>query len=270
MDVGSELRDARERRRLSIEDLSHVTKITPTILRAIDNNDSAHLPGGIFTRAFVRAYAREVGLDPAGIVQRYESQFEPEPVAAVPPVTEAGIDIGPATTDAEVVNALRWDDVRLLVIAAALVLAAGAYIVFTRPHAPIPRAESEAAATVGGTGRVSSSLGRTAAPGPTGTGGSATRARSIVTNARSLRVELRPRSTCWIAATADGKQVTFRLLNAGERLTLDASDALVLRVGDAGSLDFSINGSRGRPLGGAAQAITIRITPANYRDFIAR
>src|SRR5512135_3406337 len=82
MDVGSELRDARERRRFSIDDLSRRLKIKPSILSAIDANDAAHLPGGIFTRAFVKQYAREVGLDSANVVQRYEAQFEPAPIPA--------------------------------------------------------------------------------------------------------------------------------------------------------------------------------------------
>jgi cytoskeletal protein RodZ len=59
----SELRRARERLGLSLRDIADRTKIRTTILGAIENNDVDHLPPPIFTRGFVKAYAREVSLD---------------------------------------------------------------------------------------------------------------------------------------------------------------------------------------------------------------
>lgn len=265
MDVGAELRDARERRKFSIEDLSHRTKITSKILRAIDNNDAAHLPGGIFTRAFVKTYAREVGLDPIDIVRRYELQFEPpEPLVAAP--LPEGDHVARKQTDSNDADKAPWRfDLRLQMIAAAVILAAVSYIAFNRSHYAPPRVPSGAAATAGVVRPSSSAM----LPQPTGTSGTIGRAPAV-TNARGLRAELHVRTTCWITATADGKRVAFRLLNGGERLTLDASNELVLRAGDAASLDYSVNGSRGRTLGGRGEAVTIRLTPTNYREFVAR
>src|SRR5919106_3125843 len=70
MDVGGALRDAREQRGLSLDRLSQTTKISVTILRAIENNRIEKLPDGIFLRGFLRAYAREVGLNPEETVRR--------------------------------------------------------------------------------------------------------------------------------------------------------------------------------------------------------
>ena len=83
MDIGADLRNARQARRLSIEQIARVTKISPSVLRAIDRNDFDSVPGGLFTRGFLRAYAREVGLDPEEIVQLYRTEFE-QPEIAVP------------------------------------------------------------------------------------------------------------------------------------------------------------------------------------------
>src|SRR6266581_3782426 len=60
MDVGAALREAREQRGLSLNRLSQATKITVTSLQAIETNRRDMLPGGIFLRGFVRAYAREI------------------------------------------------------------------------------------------------------------------------------------------------------------------------------------------------------------------
>ncbi len=77
MDVGGALRDAREQRGLSLDQLARVTKIRVTTLQAIETNRREKLPEVIYLRGFVRAYAREVGLDPADTVTEYLDQFEP-------------------------------------------------------------------------------------------------------------------------------------------------------------------------------------------------
>ena len=83
MAIGSELRAARRARKRSIDDISRRTKITPSILRALENDDFQSVPGGLFTRGFLRAYAREVGLDGEDLVRRYRAEVEP-PVEAAP------------------------------------------------------------------------------------------------------------------------------------------------------------------------------------------
>ena len=76
MDMGETLRLAREERGLSVEGLSQRTKISPPLLRAIEANEIGRLPGGIFLKGFLKAYAREVGLNPEDTVARYMAQFE--------------------------------------------------------------------------------------------------------------------------------------------------------------------------------------------------
>jgi cytoskeleton protein RodZ len=78
MDVGETLRIAREQQGLSLDVISQRTKIGTEKLRAIEENDIQRLPSGIFLRGFVRAYAREVGLDVEDTVNRYIAQFESE------------------------------------------------------------------------------------------------------------------------------------------------------------------------------------------------
>lgn len=63
MEVGHQLSTARQQRGLTLDDVSRTTKIPVSILEAIERNDTARLPQGFFTRAFVRAYAHEVGVN---------------------------------------------------------------------------------------------------------------------------------------------------------------------------------------------------------------
>lgn len=79
--VGDRLKQARESRGLSLGDVAQATKIPVTALTALERNDLARIPGGIFGRSFVRGYAQQVGLDPDTIVQDFADevkQFERE------------------------------------------------------------------------------------------------------------------------------------------------------------------------------------------------
>src|SRR3954454_4829770 len=68
---GAKLREARERRGVSLRQIANATKISISALEALERNDVSRLPGGIFSRAFVRSYAVEVGLDPDSTTQEF-------------------------------------------------------------------------------------------------------------------------------------------------------------------------------------------------------
>src|SRR5881227_1083010 len=75
-DFGRKLREARERRGISLRQIAAATKISMSVLEALERNDISRLPGGIFSRAFVRSYAIEVGLDPDETVREFLERFQ--------------------------------------------------------------------------------------------------------------------------------------------------------------------------------------------------
>jgi cytoskeleton protein RodZ len=89
-DFGRSLREARERRGVSLRQIANTTKIGISALEALERNDFSRLPGGIFSRAFVRSYATEVGLDPETTIQAFIAQFPHDSITAGhPPVTRS-------------------------------------------------------------------------------------------------------------------------------------------------------------------------------------
>jgi cytoskeleton protein RodZ len=92
VDVGRELAQARKTRALSLDDLSRRTRIRVASLSAIERGDLTQLPGGIFTRGFVRAYAREVGCDPETAVARFLAEYGDGPRGAVASVPDPEAD----------------------------------------------------------------------------------------------------------------------------------------------------------------------------------
>ncbi|MFQ5702361.1 MAG: helix-turn-helix domain-containing protein, partial [Acidobacteriota bacterium] len=68
---GEELRRERELRDISLKEISEATKISTRFLQALEEDDFAILPGGIFNRGFIRAYARFIGIDGEEMVNAY-------------------------------------------------------------------------------------------------------------------------------------------------------------------------------------------------------
>jgi len=69
--IGEQLRLAREGRGIPLREISDQTRISIHYLEAIEMNDYKRLPGGIFNRSFVKAYARYVGYDEKEAVEGY-------------------------------------------------------------------------------------------------------------------------------------------------------------------------------------------------------
>src|SRR5205085_6782814 len=68
---GEELRREREIRGISLKEIADSTKISKRFLEAIERNDHKTLPAPVFTRGFVREYARYLGLNAEEMVNRY-------------------------------------------------------------------------------------------------------------------------------------------------------------------------------------------------------
>jgi cytoskeletal protein RodZ len=69
--IGEELRLAREQRGVPLREISDQTRIAVRYLEAIEANDYKRLPGGIFNRSFIKAYARSVGYDEKTAIEGY-------------------------------------------------------------------------------------------------------------------------------------------------------------------------------------------------------
>jgi len=69
--IGEKLRLARETRGVALRDISEQTRISMRFLEAIELDDYRRLPGGIFNRSFIRAYAKFIGYDEQEAMDEY-------------------------------------------------------------------------------------------------------------------------------------------------------------------------------------------------------
>jgi transcriptional regulator with XRE-family HTH domain len=80
---GARLRAERERKKVSLRSIADETKIKMSLLEGLEQDDLSFWPEGLFRRAYVRAYARAVGLDPERVILEFLERY-PEPVEADP------------------------------------------------------------------------------------------------------------------------------------------------------------------------------------------
>ena len=90
---GETLKRERELRQISLREISEATKINLRYLDALERNDFRHLPGGVFNKGFVRAYAQFIGIDPEAMATAYLDEEQRQQARA-----QRASGIGPTTT----------------------------------------------------------------------------------------------------------------------------------------------------------------------------
>ena len=70
---GERLKRERELREVSMEELTKATRISARFVQALENEDWAKLPGGVFGHGFVRTIARYLGLNEEALLGEYDS-----------------------------------------------------------------------------------------------------------------------------------------------------------------------------------------------------
>jgi cytoskeleton protein RodZ len=238
-DFGTRMKRAREERGISLRQIATSTKISVAALEALERNDISRLPGGIFSRAFVRSYALEIGLDPEQTVREFIAQFPHDSVTAGSPHVPQ--------EDHAAIESERQSAQTALKLVAISVPIVGAILYFTL--ATGPRQTLPAAVSVPEAGP--------AAAGP------------LPPAAEPLRFEIVAKGPVALEVTVDGARHESRAFATGERLTFAAEREMTLKMSDAGAVQLTINSQPAIALGASGQERTIQIGRLNFGSFLA-
>ena len=262
MDIGAQLRGAREAKGLSIGTLAERTRVPVRTLAAIERNDHSALPPHPFGRGFVRTYAEEMHLDPDRVVRDFFAQF-PSPIA--PAAASSTLE----TPDESWQPPSRWIGMGTAVAILLVVVAAAAVLGRRDDRAPAPDTVGTTGALPAATASSATARSEPVAPADTPPAASTTPTPPAQAPSAAIHVVLSTSRPCWIAATADGRQAIYRIVPSGARETLLADRELTIRFGDAGAVTWTINGrDAGRP-GEDGAVRDVHLTPdsaANARD----
>ena len=257
--IGDFLRRERERQNLSIKDIEKATSIRALYIDAIEKGEYKTLPGEVYAKGFVRNYANYLKLNANEIVNAFNEEMHPQEelqdAAGSSSAEEARQEQsaernreeyrGPKITSLESYPMEKSSHgVRnaLMVAAAVFVVAFAALIAFggaEEPSAPAPRAQTQ---TQQGQKQTE------AAPKPAADG---------------VEMKLSFTDRCWTEVVVDGKTEFEGTAEKGKVLTLKGKDKVRITAGNAGALNYSLNGKDMGAIGQKGEVVEKTFTKEN-------
>lgn len=237
--VGTRLREAREGRGLSIRQISDTTKLSARVLTALEEQRVDDLPSGIYRRAAVRTYAREVGLDVESTLLAY---LREHPDHLPMPGTAMATLIGPSRPS-RMPRVFGW----LGVVVPAVAAVAYLVLAFGTPGERLPAGQSPVVAA-------------SAAP---------MHAQRVAYVAPD-RILLTVTSTAptRVTVVSDGAVRADRVMVPGSALDVSFSEVVDIRADDGTRVHVGADGTSGRLIGGPGGPQTLRLTRETYADVL--
>ncbi|MGA8152507.1 MAG: RodZ domain-containing protein [Terriglobales bacterium] len=274
---GTRLKEERERRKITLDEISASTKISTRLLHALEDDHFELLPGGIFNKGFIRAYAQHIGLDEDQLIAEYLEASGVLPVDGKPDGSAAA-SAGEIHAEADVNDeaTLPWGLFAVILLIVALGFAVwGFYSRQTVSDGKTPSARPPDPASVPSLTTPATSDSRqpaaTASLGPArpavtpvstdATGATAARviggSSAATPAAGAIRLRISVREDSWVSVTADGKHILSETLSASTDKSVQAAKEITVKAGNIGALDFEWNGKKLPPQGSEGEVMTL-------------
>jgi cytoskeleton protein RodZ len=253
---GDRLKKEREQRGISLDDISLSTKIGTRLLRALEEEKFDQLPGGIFNKGFVRAYARHVGLDEEQAISDYmaalgenqakisaEAEVMTKPAAAAEPRRPVPRE----RPNGQPVAEIPWTLLALLLLLIALAFASWNYYhrdqgneagsntrVSAMANPPVSPTSSMQGSQPGS--NAATTPNQTSSPGQPGSTPQGTFTVLLKGNEES--------EESWVSIVVDGNPAAEAMISAPTQKEIQATKEVIIKAGNVGALDFFFNGKK--------------------------
>lgn len=246
-DLGDLLRNAREKKSLSLERVEADTRIRYKFLLALENEDYGALPAPAYVRGFLKTYAAYLGLDPQQVLALYDVAGGASGNAQLPSVPLVEVPMEGRRS--------LWPVILGLAILAAVLLLAVAWVRTPwRSWLGLIPATPTATATPTPTATPTALPQPTPTPTPTPSPTAPSQPTATVAPAAGVRVQFVVTGRSWVQIVAD-EAVVYAGLLEDETREWEAAQKIVARIGNAGAVDVTVNGQHLGFLGGANQVI---------------
>jgi cytoskeleton protein RodZ len=292
---GDRLRREREMRGITLDEIAESTKISRRHLESLEKEDFESLPGGIFNKGFVRAYARYLGIDEDQAVADYSANSDEVP----PPEDQFPLEIHEEPDRKMNPRRARWP---LIGATAAVVAVAVGYTLWAKKgnHHGVASSVSAAGPVAAGNSSSASDTKTSAvqntiasqskaAPAP------ATNQAPVAVPVKQVAAVVAPANSAppapvpaarprpqppehtffiiikakedsWISVVADGHRVAHGTLRADKQRFIRAGKQIIVTTGNAGGLEVSYNGKPLGVIGNEAEARTMTFTPTGLTN----
>ena len=260
--LGETLRREREKQGLTIKDIENETSIRSLYIEAIEKEDYASLPGAVYTKGFIRNYAKALNLEADALLQEYNSEQNIDtPVQPVdqPHNTYYNEDVPQRTIIVKSSSHSAagndggslfssGDDYRerteekggskkfMILLALVLVFLGGVYYAFSDDPAqdkakPDPVKNEKTVAT--------------------------TKQETPVVDKKYDGVEVTAKFTgpCWISVRVDGNNVFEGMVDSGQDMSWKGNETVEVTAGNAGTIELTWNGKHLGILGNNGQVV---------------
>ena len=249
---GERFRREREKRKIALDDVAKATKIGTRMLQAIEEEKFDQLPGGMFNKAFVRSYARHLGLNEDQAAADYTetySKLHPENPLADPEAEGRKIleqRAARVQQERPRLERIPWGKAAVALLMVAFGFAVwGSYSRFIKSS---DRAEARKQKPVKAAAALPSQpapqvveASTPAASQPQPTENAAENSQPAV---GSFEVLIKAREDSWIHIKVDGKELPDGMLAANTEKSIQANSEVVVKAGNVGAVDFWFNGQK--------------------------
>ncbi len=251
--LGESFQKAREAKGLTLDEAAARTRILPQYLKAVEDNNYAKLPDEVFTKGFVRSYARILALDEATVIRQFD---------------ESGGQFYAKRNERESLKQQLEEEARRkkinrnIVVGMVAVALLMLFVLMGRdydrpepkpvPTDPVPAASGPVPAPAG-----DPAFRSVAGPSEVERNFSgALPLEGIVPDGRKkLILDVEAIERCWVQVQADHAPVQEVMLNPGDRTRWKAQERLTLTLGNAGGVRVSLNGKLQGPFGGRGKVV---------------
>ena len=256
--VGYTLRQERERQNLSISDIEQGTSIRAAYIEAIEDGEYDKLPGKVYTKGFIKNYAKFLGLDADAVGKEFaadmnELESTPEPAPAAEESAQAPakpVEVKPVKKERKplghsVQHESRRSPNRLIIAAVILIaaLAGSAWAFLSDPDDNVAKVTPPAQQ-------------QTVAPEP-----APVENPTPVANANpapksdGVAIQARFNDRCWALVTVDGAVVQEGVIEGGQTVSWEGKENITFRLGNAGAVEFFQDGKSLGILGGVGDVV---------------
>lgn len=267
--LGNTLREERERQNLSVEDIEQGTSIRALYIEAIENGEYDKLPGEVYTRGFIKNYAKFLGLDGDEFSKQFTAEVhgapspspvnenpvensaeipaetfvvETKPVKPVKPAKPAKPEKKSSKVVGEIHGETGGSSSKLIVAAVVIIaaLAGGAWSFLSSDGGDVatkPPVQTQQQPKPENPTPVANA--NPAPPAPID----------------GVKVEAKFNDRCWTLATVDGTVVLEGVVEAGENLSWEGKQNINLRFGNAGAVELTHNGQNLGIQGGVGDVV---------------
>jgi cytoskeleton protein RodZ len=242
--LGQDLKRERELRGISLEEISNLTKISLKQLEAVEQDRLNDLPGGFFIKAILKAYANSIGLEEDTVMNKY---YEESLLKRPSPESKLNKEkVKPAMTKKKIAIAV------LAIISTVIIIFV--FLTSLKKRTPLPQEEIRPTTLI--------------QKAPIFLPGINPSEPSVIEEEK-LAIEISFTEETWLQVYADGKLEVEDTKMPGESISVEASEELLIHLGNAGGVAYRLNDREGKPFGASGVTVrNIRITIENFKDFI--